>query len=301
MARATLRRLIEYARQRPLPCHVTITTNGCWPDADREWLLDNIDSVSLSCDGVAEVQNAQRPRAGGGASFEAVRKTIRALDARRIPYGIRLTVTDASLDSLVPSVEMLCRESECAVFQVEPAFAHGRAAQSGSALAGGMRFAAAVVEAYDVAVAAKRDLYYSGARPWVLASRFCGALDRALVVTPDGDLTACYEVCGREHPLADAFTIGAAAGGVDGERRARLEARIARRRELCEGCFCYWHCAGDCPAKTLDADGEDDRFGMRCEVNRAVTRQLLLRRIAASGGVWRGDGEHACVVEEVCE
>lgn len=303
LARATLRQLVEYARGLAIPCHVTMTTNGCWPDADREWLLDHLDSVSLSCDGIAEIQNAQRPAAGGGESFDAVLKTIRSLDARRIAYGIRLTVTDGSVDSLVRSVDFLCRETACGVFQVEPAFAQGRAERSGTALADGMRFASAVVEAYDVAVAAKRDLYYSGARPWVVTSRFCGALDRALVVTPDGDLTACYEVCGREHPLASAFVIGeAAAGGasIDEERRVRLDRRIGRRRSLCEGCFCYWHCAGDCPAKTLGTDGEDDRFAMRCDVNRFVTRELLLRRIAASGGVWCG-GEPAPVGTEVCE
>src|SRR6266540_3314626 len=131
MARREMRSLVAYARRRALPCHVTAATNGCWPDADRAWLLDNLDSVSLSCDGAAEVQNAQRPAAGGGASFDAVMKTIRDLDAREKAYGIRLTVTDATVDALPGSVDLLCRESGCASFQVEPAFGQGRAVSAG--------------------------------------------------------------------------------------------------------------------------------------------------------------------------
>jgi uncharacterized protein len=81
---------------------------------------------------------------------------------------------------------------------------------------------------------------------------------------------------------------------------ARLEAD-ARDRLLdhleskqagqCRTCFCRWHCAGDCYTRSSEL-GEDGIAATpeRCDVNRAITAQLLLRNILASGGVaWRGE------------
>jgi radical SAM protein with 4Fe4S-binding SPASM domain len=77
---------------------------------------------------------------------------------------------------------------------------------------------------------------------------------------------------------------------VNQDRRNLLLKRVRERRELCRGCFCYWHCAGDCPAKTLTVDGAGHRYlGARCRVNRAVTKEILARLIFESGGTWRGE------------
>ena len=131
-------------------------------------------------------------------------------------------------------MEFLCRETNCRTFQVEPAFNHGRAHSNDLALNDNRRFAVAFLEAYDTACASGRHLYYSGARPWVITDRFCQAVDKALIVAPDGRLSACYEVYGREHPLAGAFFFGSlAADGsltTEPEVRKKLQDQIAERR-----------------------------------------------------------------------
>ena len=217
---------------------------------------------------------------------------IQAMDQRRFPYGIRMTVTDAGIESLARSVEFLCRETACGTFQVEPAFDHGRASQEGLALTHHQCFATAFMEAYDIAVSYGRHLYYSGARPWLITSQFCQAIEKALVVTPDGLLTACYEVCGKEHALVQDFFFGALSRhgtiNMDPEVREQLYERIGQRRTLCEDCFCYWHCAGDCPAKTLTSKLNGHlSFGERCDLNRVITKEVLIRYITAGGGVWQ--------------
>ena len=55
-------------------------------------------------------------------------------------------------------------------------------------------------------------------------------------------------------------------------------------------CFCFWHCAGDCPAETLTGDGTAHlRFGQHYDINRAITKELLVRLIFDAGGLWQGD------------
>jgi uncharacterized protein len=293
LARDSFRRLVAHARQKPLPCRISVASNGYWSRSERDWILDHLDEVSLSFDGSPALQNRQRPLSSGKASFARVMASIRAMDLRNFPYGIRMTVTDAGIEALPEAVAFLCQETNCGTIQIEPAFDHGRAQRADLALCQNERFADAFLIAHDIAAAKGRHAYYSGARPWVVTDRFCRAIDRALIVAPDGGLTACYEVYGREHSLAPRFFFGTldANTGIQmaSATRAQLQEQIAERRGLCEGCFCYWHCAGDCPPKTLSLSGNGHRrFGARCDLNRLITRELLLRNIAAGQGVWRG-------------
>jgi uncharacterized protein len=292
LAFSEMRELVRFARSRPLPCNVSNATNGIWADEVRDWIFENIDEVSLSLDGTAAVQNFQRPLANFGPTFEPVLNAALQMDRHRRSYGIRLTVTDRSIEELPAGIEMLCNETRCPVFQIEPAFAHGRASRDSKALTAHQRFAEYFLEAYEVGLRHDRHVYYSGARPWLASSRFCRALDQALVVTPDGMLTACYEVSGRSHPLANRFHFGnmtePEGWQINDSVRIGLLEKIEQRRSLCSECLCFWHCAGDCPSKTMSPDGlEDLNFGKRCELNRSITQGLLLRLIESGGGVWR--------------
>jgi radical SAM protein with 4Fe4S-binding SPASM domain len=146
------------------------------------------------------------------------------------------------------------------------------------------------MDAYYLANSKGKNLYYSGARPHVRTLTFCRATSDVLIVTANGELTACYEVFDRSHVLSDDFIIGK----IDLEKgiiltpgkREALFGKIEENRARCEGCFCYFHCAGDCPPKAFIANLHDDEF--RCSVAREITKELILERIASSNGVWQG-------------
>jgi uncharacterized protein len=215
------------------------------------------------------------------------------MDQRKFPYGIRMTVTDDSLEFLASGVQFLCQETACPTFQIEPAFHHGRATSKGTGLHQQEQFATAFLEAYDIAKSFGRHLYYSGARPWLITNQFCQAPERALVVTPDGALTACYEIYSGDHALFRDFFFGnlSATGtmNIDSEIRQRFFEKLQARRALCADCFCYWHCAGDCPSKTFSSDDDGHLyFGARCDLNRLITKELLIRYIADNNGLWQG-------------
>lgn len=292
LAWSSLRELANYARSKSLPCTISLTSNGAWTASRRREIIELAPSnVSLSLDGIAAVQDRQRPTLAGGGSFEAVWATIREIEQRGIRYGLRASVTDRSIGELAESIEYLCRNTRAATFQVEPVFGYGRALQTSSKLLDTAAFVEAFLDAYDIAQFYGRHLYYSAARPWLVTARFCTAVDDALIVSTDGSLTPCYEVFGITHPLAAQLFFGhidASGLTIDQATRRKLYDRIEARRRQCRSCFCYYHCAGDCIAKVL-SNGEDGhlQFGPRCSINQSITKELILRNVERAGGIWR--------------
>lgn len=280
----TFMKLVAFARSKPLPCRINLTTNGFWSETYRNWILDHVDEISLSFDGLPQIQNRQRPLCSGKPTYQVLMETIRQLDKRSFSYGIRMTVTDESIGLLPPNMKFLCSESACRTFQVEPSFNHGRAYQRKLELKDHERFAHAFLEAHDLAKSEGRHVYYSGARPWVITDRFCQAPEKALIVGADGILTSCYEVFGQNHELSMRFVYGKLFKNgnmtlLPGKRKDLLS-KIQERRNLCKNCFCFWHCAGDCPSKTITRQDKGHLlFGPRCELNRMITKELILRNI----------------------
>ncbi len=244
-----LQEAVAYARGKELPCRVSMVSNGVWSVRQREWLLCHLDSLSISFDGQPQTQDRQRPFASGRGSFQAVKRTLEALDKASFSYGIRLTATAPWRDCLPEDVRFICQETGCQAMQVEPAFNTRRGMHQGPTPEESQAFVDAFMAAFEIANGAGRQLTYSGARPWLLTQAFCTAPYSALIVNPAGKLVACYEVADGDHPLAEMSVLGRVADGqvvVDDRARTAFLAYLEEQRATCRDCFCYWHCAGDC-------------------------------------------------------
>lgn len=295
--REVLERAVAYARGLELPCRISMTSNGIWEDETRDFILKNIDELNLSFDGVEEVQNSQRPGLGGAPSFDRAMQSIAALDAAGIRYGIRMTTTDEWIEELPRSVAMLCERTACRVIQVEPSFSNRRGDYVDPSPEQGEPFVRMFLEAFDIATARGRSIVYSGSRPWLVSQEFCRAPREAVIVTPEGDLVACFEVYGREHPHFRHFAIGAVVEGhalVDEEREGAFLTSRDSRHDRCRGCFNYRHCGGDCDSRYLSSTGGTEG---RCAVNKAITRGLLARYIERGEGLYRREARPASASE----
>jgi uncharacterized protein len=292
----TLQEATAYARSKDLPCRISMVTNGVWTARQREWILHNLDGLSISFDGRQETQDRQRPFASGRGSFKAVMRTIDALDKAGFSYGIRMTATAPWRGQLPEDVRFICEETGCPAMQAEPAFNTRRGEHRGPTEAESEAFVEAFMGAFEIASQADRRLTYSGARPWLLAPTFCTAPYGALVVNPAGKLVACYEVTDEGHPLAGMSTVGHIVDSqvvVDHQARSALLTYLGERRAACRDCFCYWHCAGDCYTRSYYAEAGARRGATpRCTMNREITARTLLWYIMAGDGVWRGQGAH---------
>jgi uncharacterized protein len=289
-----VKQCVEYARQKPLKANISLTSNGLWSQRQTEWIVANLNGISLSIDGAPDTQNRQRPLRAGGESARLAFQSAAELDRRSFSYGVRMTAT-APWSNLADDVRYLVENTHCQAIQVEPAFntgrgGHGRPGDEDSAL-----FIEAVLEAYDVAQRAGRSFHYAGSRLGWVSDVFCTAPYNALIVNPAGDLVACYEVTDRSHPLIEISTFGRVENGqiqVDAAARRRLHALMAERRSACKDCFCYWSCAGNCYTRAFvpGENGHQLRDNL-CHMSRTLTEQLLLRKIAADGGVWRNQSD----------
>lgn len=290
--------MVAYARQRGeaegLDVRTTMATNGVLSASKRRWILNNIDSLSLSWDGVPAVQDAQRPLASGNPSAKIVLRTIVALTEARIPFGVRMTVTAGSAGRLAESVKYLLDHARPARIQVEPVYDLGRG-RDGALHVNPDRFVSAFWEARAVAQSAEVELFFSAAQIDRLTSRFCLSCGEGFSITPGGRVSACFEVCDLEAALSDKFLFGAYDERrdrfwIDMGKLAELRRRTVETIPWCQGCYCRWHCAGDCPHKALQASAGGTFEGhARCEITRRLVLTQLLEKIERSGGVlWIG-------------
>jgi len=295
-------RASKYARKLEPECHISVTSNCVWEPNFRKEILDIVNEISVSFDGNKTTQNRQRPDKTGKGTFSLVMESLLEIEKRNIPYGIRMTVTKESLPELYSNIEFFCDHTTCQIFQVEAVYNQGKAQGSGLEITESEEFIETFLNAYDLAKSKGRRLSHSAARPHLITSTFCKATSEALIITSDGELTACYEVFDRSHPLADNFIIGKLETDkgliLYPEKRDKLLQKIADNRDECKDCFCYYHCAGDCPPKAFLARKVNDQF--RCKVTRAITKAMLIDNIIEGDGIWSGDNNFKILPEPSC-
>ena len=281
---------VAYARKQPLLARITLTSNGIWSERQRDWILANVDGLTLSMDGTPHTQNKQRPFVSGIGSASKVMANVAELDRVQFSYGIRMTATHP-WQAFVEGVRFICEETNCQSIQVEPAFNTKRGGHGNADGVDCLAFAKAFMDALDIATQAGRRLMYSGARLGLVTTSFCTAPYNAFIISPAGSLVSCYEVTGTTHPLAQLSTVGQYQDSkiiVNEFSRTRLHTMMSERRQACRDCFCYWSCAGDCYTRTFENTTAGHQIrGSRCTLNREITRQMLLNGIADGVGVWR--------------
>lgn len=289
-----LKKTVDYTRsmleKHNIHLNVTGAFNGAWSDRVVDYVINNFTDVSMSFDGHPLIQNKQRPAADRNGSFAKVFKTLKTLDDAGFSYGIRMTVTETSVPYLEESIFFICENLKPKKIQVEPVFIVGRAKTNKSQLPDVESFISQFIKGFKKAKQHGITLFYSGATLDRITTRFCLAPCCSLIVTTDGDITACFEVYGKDHPLSNKFIIGKYSGNntfiFDKEKLYSHFVHTVNSCTYCETCFCKWHCAGDCSVKAHEAYGEPGPTE-RCYFNQELTKFLLLDKIVENNGlIW---------------
>jgi uncharacterized protein len=285
---------LEYARQKAAQVGLRVqafsATNGVLTDAQIDWLIANLNGVSVSFDGLPSVHDKHRLTVLGKGSSDRVIHSLRRFDAADFPYGLRMTVTADQIARLPDSVEYICANFRPRRIQVEPAYKMGRWQDAPSAETG--EFIAAFRAAQLRARRFGHALYFSAARLGVLTNHFCGVTQDSFALSPDGNVSACYEVFSEDDSWASTFFYGQpdkVKGGYQFNLPVlnNLRRQAVQYREYCQGCFAKWTCAGDCYHKSLTVDGEAEFTGSdRCHITRELTKDLILAKITNAGGLF---------------
>lgn len=288
----TLTGSFDYACERAAPYGVrvraSLASNGVMSDRKIDWIIEHLEGVSLSYDGLPEVHDAHRLTILGEGSSNRVEQTIRRFAAAGYPYGLRVTITREHIPRMEESVRHICTHFHPTRIQVEPAYQLGRWSEAPSAETSGF------IQGFRAAQAAAREFGYeiefSAARVGSLSDHFCGITQDSFCLTAEGHVSACYETFMRENTWAKTFFYGEFVPDDNTFRfdlpvLNNLRQQTVDHRPFCEGCFAKWTCGGDCYHKSLAVNGDGEFSGSdRCHVIRELTKDQILDKIAASGG-----------------
>lgn len=279
----------ERARQSGIELQSAMATNGVLNDRQIDWITDHLDGASVSFDGLPAVHDKHRILRNGSGSSARVMHALQRFEAARFPYGMRVTVTQDQIPSLPESIEFICRHFHPERIQVEPVYQLGRWSDAASAETNA--FIDAYREAQQRARRHGREISFSAARLDTLTNHFCAVSQDNFCLTPDGNVSACYEAFAEGSRWASVFFYGTP-DAQEGYRLDLLALDRLRRlgvehRPHCQGCFAKWHCAGDCYYKALAvSEGKEFAGSGRCHITCELTTDQILERIAASGGLF---------------
>ena len=278
---------VEYAKavcdEQGLKLDVGVATNGCLTDEKAEWLAKNVSSINLSLDGPPDIQNRNRPMRGGGESSGRILAFLKRLEQAGVPYGVQSTVTSETVDRMPEIVRYLATHTKANLIKFEPACTCGRFLEHGDEVPDPTAFTRFFNQAFDEGWQCGARVAFSGVRIFAgVLSTFCGAFCEPFAVTPDGNVSACFEVYDAKSKYADTFLIGAydsASGGfvMDETKLARLRTRTVANLTACRDCFCKYMCAGDCATRSFRFHGGNDllQAGGRCETIRMIAKHQL--------------------------
>jgi uncharacterized protein len=183
---------------------------------------------------------------------------------------------------MVEMVDYLTTHTGCKHLHFEPAFFNGRCCEMVDAVPEPENFAEHFIKAMDRARERGIQLRFSAARLMGASLSFCGCALDPFNVTPNGDVTACFEVCDQHDPLASTFHFGhydqsTGRFDIDFAQLSRLRSLTVDNKPLCAKCFAKWNCSGDCPVKAHQPFSLPEAESRRCRMIQTITRAMLER------------------------
>ncbi|MDJ0450946.1 MULTISPECIES: radical SAM protein [Methylocystis] len=306
---ATLKEIVaefcERSRSARLQPVVGMGTNGTYRDSVHRWIVNNNINVNISLDGPRDIQNRLRPFRGGRPSYDVVTRNLKMLVKAGRRVSVRATITDNALETMEETVE-LAKQLGLAAVHFEPVSLTGRCATSSLSRPDADEFAEKFLKCFLQGLKHDISVKYSGIHCFErYRQRFCAACGQNRCITPDGNITTCYEVLDPMDAAAGEFFIGKV-DPIEGRiilnhaQIEQLRLRVSGNMEACKGCFLRYQCAGDCPVRSFRFS-EGDLYSpdpYRCQIAHRINKQLI---------AWLADGiieprnlEHANIISFGC-
>ena len=287
---------VDYAILQAAKLGLTVrfeaTTNGLYGALRSQWIADHFDTIVLSFDGPPDIQERQRPALGDGRAFETVAQSASIFSAAPMEFILRACVTNESVARL-PEIALWFAENfrpdaVCFETLMPSPLAEAAGLTSPDPYAFAWQFDAAAELLKERGIST----VLSTADLSVYRARFCPVGQDALIVSPDGNVDACYllesdwEQRGLEMRLGRVAEGGFkfAPGAVD-----RVRALADERQAQCAHCLCRYHCAGGCLVNHHpSAPGQ---FNAMCSQTRLITLIQLLKQLGQTEAlrVWQLD------------
>jgi uncharacterized protein len=266
------------AARKGLSPRLEVSTNGVFDERRAQWAGDYFSAIVLSFDGFREVHDRHRPASAGRGSFDQVAQTAHVLSAAFAETAFRVCVAADNVDQLEETVDWFTAEFRPSAIDFETLQPTAESHRAGLRTPDPYVFAASFRRAQSLARRRGVKPVYAAADAADPRLSFCPVGNDALILHPNGKVSACYlrERDWEERGLDLFLGSFSAAGGMD-LPAGRVEAarRLPAVKPRCENCFCRWSCAGGCHVNHScpGCAAEYDDF---CVQTRVITACALL-------------------------
>lgn len=263
-------------------------TNGTFSQERCQWAADNLDTIVLSLDGPADIQERHRPCKNGESSFDAVIRNARILSEGAAALCFRACVTGDTVGRMPEIAEWFCRDFRPSAVSFEPVqpSLQSRAAQLDPpdpwAFAQNFVSSARILEAHGV------EPIYASSDIRALRVSFCPVGQDVVIVSPDGGLSACYLLQRDWEAQGLDLRLGCMNGNApqfDEHAVAFARSLNVWSKPLCAHCFCKWHCAGGCHVNHA-LPGPPGAYDRLCIQTRIIALRNILKAMGQDALAW---------------
>jgi uncharacterized protein len=280
--------IVPYARSRAAELGLTVrfeaTTNGSYGKSRCQWIADHFDTIVLSLDGTADIQDYLRPSPGGAGTYDIVAQSARIFSEGDVKLVLRACVTEDTAGRLPEIAGLIVQNFRPDTVCFETLTPSPKSLSAGLAAPDPYLFARNFHAAAGILEAAGIEAVHATAVVSTNRVTFCPVGQDALIVSPDGSVDGCYLLAeewqqqgldmhlGRLDPAEETLLIDSQAL----QRLRRLS--DVRHKSLCQNCFCQFLCAGGCHVHH-DTTGRPGSYDALCRQTRITTIVALLKRL----------------------
>ena len=280
-----MKNIVDYAKSKSDSSGISVefggVTNGVLSKKKLLWIKDNFNNLSVSFDGMKSIQDTHRPTKNQNGSFDLVIKTLDYLSNTDIAYSVRSTISSFSVNRMEEIVDYIANKLNVRRIHFEPLFACGRCKTDKKLVPDVNVFIENFKRSLLVAYNCNAELICSAVRLDALTTTFCGALGENFYITPEGFVTTCTEVSSPDELLSKLFFIGkyneeTKKFDFNKDKIDYLTTRNVHNMEGCGNCIAKWHCAGGCPAKSVQSGELFDSLSTDdCRIARNLTEYYV--------------------------
>lgn len=257
-----------------------ITTNGVMNENKAVWIAKNMDSVTLSLDGMKFIHDIHRSNSfdisfNSGKIIHEISPTI---------LNIRSTVSNLSVQYIPEIVEFFSKNFPGCKQKYEPLFPMGRAQGEISSVGppDPTVFFDKLIEAFSAAKKYKSPIGTSVLQFRNYSQSFCGVNGRSFNVAYDGRIFSCHRMIEGDKDITSKFCYGwfneySNELVFDNERYEDLKKLNFNNIPECCDCFAQYFCKGDCPATKaiLYPDTFQYEKSYRCNEIKVFIKKVL--------------------------
>jgi radical SAM protein with 4Fe4S-binding SPASM domain len=272
---------IEYIKEKcsknNIHYYINATTNGILKEKQIKYLIDNINFIMVSFDGIPTIQNKNRKTANGSGTADIVECTLKMLDDENANFSIRTTIWPEDYCHINEMADfVLSNYKNVKGWDIEPIIPRGRAIRHNS------------FESESRFVDLNFSHYYIEAKKHILTHNYhdvlsCSKFNNVTCGTiygfhpwliPNGKVVTCQDAKEK------AIQIGRIDNGkyIPNDFHDNYAKICKESSKKCSTCFAYGFCLSGCPLKYLNSESRETAE-IECNMIRAYWKNVLVNLV----------------------